>query len=819
MRAAISWVAEHVDLPAELSARELGDALIRVGLEVERVESASDGISGPIVVGRVLSIEELTEFKKPIRFCQVDVGESEPRGIVCGAQNFAEGDLVAAALPGAVLPGPFPIAARKTYGQVSDGMLCSARELGLGDDHSGILVLAHGSPGEDALAVLGMREAVLDIAVTPDRSYCLSVRGLAREASAALEVPFHDIVADAPAADDQGYPVEVIDVEGCSKFSLRALTGLDPQRPSPDFIVQRLRASGMRSISLTVDVTNYVMLETGQPLHAYDRNLLQGAIRVRAAQAGEKLTTLDDVTRELDPDDLVIVDDRGPIGLAGVMGGASTEISALTTDVVLEAAYFDPARISRAVRRHKLPSEAAKRFERGVDPDIAAVALQRCVDLLVEHGGASAVAGFTVVGAGPVPIEIPLPAQRPSELAGMPIVPAAVRNRLEQVGCRVASEDGLFRVTPPSWRPDLTDPADLIEEVIRLEGYDKVPSALLRAPSGRGWTPEQKLRRQVSQALAYAGYTEVINYPFVATTVHDAFGLEPGDHRRRALTLANPISDAEPELRTSLLPGLLGNLARNLGRGSRELAVFEMGLVFLSAASTERAPRPSVAQRPSEQELAAIMATVPQQPRHLAVALTGDKELPGWWGAGRTGNWADAIDAARIVARAARSELQVVKADLAPWHPGRCAELRVDGQVVGYAGELHPRVLATLGLPPRTSAMELNLDEFPIPRPAQAPVLSNFPPVLLDLALVVGSDVPSAQVLAAVTEGAGVLLESVRLFDVYTDDDRLGPGLKSLAFALKLRAQDRTLTIDEATLARDAAVAEAQRQVGARLRS
>ncbi|HEX2902333.1 MAG TPA: phenylalanine--tRNA ligase subunit beta [Jatrophihabitans sp.] len=832
MRAAVSWVAEHVDLPAELTARELGEALVRVGLEVERVDSAADGISGPIVVGRVLSIEELTEFKKPIRFCQVDVGESEPRGIVCGARNFAQGDLVVAALPGAVLPGPFPIAARKTYGRVSDGMLCSARELGLGDDHSGILVLASepresGEPdgraelaiGVDALAVLGMREPVLDIAVTPDRSYCLSVRGLAREAAAALDRPFSDITAQVPGPDDAGYPARVDDPESSPKFSLRMVSGLDPARPTPDFIVRRLRSSGMRSISLTVDVTNYVMLETGQPLHAYDRNLLRGPIGVRGAQAGEKLTTLDGVTRELDPDDLVIVDDRGPIGLAGVMGGAATEISALTTDVVLEGAYFAPARISRAVRRHKLPSEAAKRFERGVDPEIAAVALQRCVDLLVQHGGARPVDGFTVIGAGPAPVQIVLPAARPAELAGMPIEAAAVRDRLQQVGCTVESEDGLFRVTPPTWRPDLTDPADLIEEVIRLEGYDKVPSVLLRAPAGRGWTPGQLLRRQVSRALAYAGYTEVINYPFVSPAVHEQFGLAADDPRRAAFTLANPISDAEPELRTSLLPGLVANLQRNLGRGSRDLAVFEMGLVFLAAESGGRSPRPNVAQRPTDEELAAISATVPRQPRHLAVALAGDKQLPGWWGGGRAGGWADAIEAARIVARAARTELEIVRGDVAPWHPGRCAELRVHGEVIGAAGELHPRVIAALGLPARTSALELDLDALGVPKPAQAPSLSNFPPVLLDLALVVSEQVPAEEVRAAVAAGAGVLLESVRLFDVYTDADRLGPGLKSLAFALKFRADDRTLTIEEATLARDAAIAEAQQRVGARLRA
>jgi phenylalanyl-tRNA synthetase beta chain len=818
MRAPVSWIAEFAELPAGLSGRDLGEALIRVGLEVERVDSPADAVTGPLLVGRVVSIEELTEFKKPIRFCQVDVGEPAPRGIVCGARNFAEGDLIVAALPGAVLPGPFPIAARQTYGRTSDGMICSARELGLGEDHTGILVLPPDTaePGQDALKVLGMHDAVLDIAVTADRGYCLAVRGLAREAAAALDVAFSDL--SAPEADSaHGYPASVSDPAGCDRFALRAVTGLDARRPTPDFIVRRLRACGMRSISLAVDVTNYVMLETGQPLHGYDRALLSGPLGVRRGEPGEKLTTLDGVVRSLDTDDLVITDDRGPIGLAGVMGGAATELSETTSEVLLEAAHFDPASISRAVRRHKLPSEAAKRFERGVDPAMAAVALQRCVELLVEHGGASAEAGGTVVGDGPPPVRISLPLSRPGELAGTPIAGEAVRRRLEQVGCELAGSDPLT-VTPPSWRPDLTDPADLVEEVVRLEGYDKVPSVLPRSPAGRGWTAEQRLRRSVSRAMAEAGYTEVINYPFVSPTVYDAFGLAPDDSRRNALRLANPLSDAEPELRTSLLPGLLANLGRNLGRGSRELAIFEMGLVYLPAESTAAPPRPGVEHRPSDDELAALARSVPVQPRHLASMLAGDLELPGWWGSGRPAGWADAIEGARVAARTARQELDVRKADVAPWHPGRCAQLLLAGEVIGTAGELHPRVVAALGLPARSCAMELNLDAFGVPAPAQAPVLSSFPPVLLDLALVVGQDVPAAEVLAAVRRGAGDLLESVRLFDVYADPQRLGAGLKSLAFALRFRAPDRTLTVEEATAGRDAAIAEAA-QLGAVLRS
>jgi phenylalanyl-tRNA synthetase beta chain len=818
VHAPLDWIAEFADLPSGLGARELGDALVRAGLEVEAVDAPGDALSGPIVVGRVLELSpEPQKNGKTINWCQVDVGEGEPRGIVCGAHNFAAGDLVVVALPGAVLPGGFEISARKTYGHVSDGMICSVRELGIGDDHAGILVLDRGAAGEDALDVLGLREAVLTIAVTPDRGYCLSVRGLAREAATALGVGFRDVGdLPVPPADGGAYPVTVEDPAGCDQFSARAITGLDPAAPSPEWMQRRLRAAGMRSISLAVDVTNYVMLETGQPLHAFDRAKLTGPIAVRRAEHGEKITTLDGSVRVLDPDDLVVTDDTGPLAVAGVMGGASTEIGDGTTEIVLEAAHWDPGSIARAVRRHRLPSEAAKRFERGVDPAIAGVALQRCVDLLVEFGSATAAPGYTVVGAGPAPVTISLRADRPAELAGLPIEPTTVRTTLLEVGCTVGDDDPLT-VTPPSWRPDLTDPADLVEEVVRLVGYDQLPAALPTPPPGRGLTARQVWRRAVARAVAGAGYTEVLNYPFVAPEVHDQFRVPSDDPRRSAPRLVNPLSDAEPELRSSLLPGLLTALARNAGRGNRDLALYEMGLVYLSR-PTAIPPVVGVDHRPSDAELAALEALVPEQPQHVGAVLAGSIERPGWWGAGRDASWADVVELARVIARTARVELDVRPGRYAPWHPGRCAELRLDGRVVGHAGELDPRVVEALDLPSRTCALELDLDAFTPPAPASAPVLSSYPPVLLDIALVVAAGVAEADVLEAVRDGAGELLESLRLFDVYVDAERLGPGLKSLAFALRFRAPDRTLTVEEATAARDRAVARAADRLGARLR-
>jgi phenylalanyl-tRNA synthetase beta chain len=843
MRAPLSWLREYAALPEGMPARAVGDALVRVGLEVERVESGSDGLSGPIVLGRVLGIEELAEFKKPIRFCQVDVGEDAPRGIVCGARNFATGDLIVASLPGAMLPGGFAIAARTTYGRVSDGMICSVRELGIGEDHDGILVLPEtaGAPGDDAVAALGLDDAVLDIAITPDRGYCLSIRGLAREAAVSLDVQFLDVASVFPPPQTlaAGYPVRIEDEARCPQFTVREITGLDRTAISPDWMVRRLGQAGLRSISLAVDVTNYVMLETGQPLHAFDRAKLTGTLVARRARPGETLLTLDGSRRALDPDDTVVADDSGPVALAGVMGGASTEIDAATTSIVLEAAHWEAAAIGRTVRRHKLPSEAAKRFERGVDPAIAGPALERAVDLLITFGGARVSGGATVAGPGLQRPSISLDVTLPSRVSGLSIDPATVARCLGAVGCETLEQFGpasagpypplvggaeveILRVVPPTWRPDLTDPATLVEEVVRLIGYDQVPPSLPTPPPGRGLSGSQRLRRSVSRALASEGYVEVLTYPFVSAAAADDLGLAPGDARRRAVTIANPLADTEPDLRTSLLPGLLATLARNLGRGARDTALFETGLVFLRSPDAATAPRPSVDQRPTPQELAAIEAAIPVQPRHIATVAVGAGEAPGWWGPARALTWADAIESARVLARTAGVALRITPASMAPWHPGRCAALSLESApdaIIGWAGELHPAVLERLGLPARTVAMELDLDALPIPEPAIAPAISPFPAALLDLALVVDVGASAQSVAQALSVGAGPLLESLRLFDVFVDADRLGAGRKSLAFALRLRAPDRTLTAEDAAAVRDGAVAKAAELTGAVLRS
>ncbi|MCN9240869.1 phenylalanine--tRNA ligase subunit beta [Streptomyces sp. RY43-2] len=835
MRVPLSWLREYVDLPATETGRDVQAKLISVGLEVETVEQLGADLKGPLVVGQVLTIEELEGFKKPIRFCTVDVGQAngtgEPQEIVCGARNFAVGDKVVVVLPGAVLPGGFAISARKTYGKKSHGMICSADELGMGDDGThGIIVLPpEYEVGTDAIELLELVDEVLDIAVTPDRGYCLSLRGIAREAAIAYGLPLRDpALLDVPAPNAFGYPVKISEPHGCDRFVARTVSGLDPEARSPIWLQRRLQKAGMRPISLPVDITNYVMLELGQPLHAYDRSRVQGPIGVRRAEPGEQLGTLDGVSRTLDAEDLVITDDRGPIGLAGVMGGADTEIAdgdhetGGTTDVVIEAAHFDAVTIARTARRHKLSSEASRRFERGVDPQAASAAAQRTVDLLVLLAGGTADAGVTEVVASSAPRTITIPADHPDKVAGVAYGRETVVRRLQEVGCAVTGQDELV-VTVPSWRPDLNDPNDLAEEVIRLEGYENLPATLPKPPAGLGLTDRQRLQRRIGRALAGAGYVEAPNYPFLGTQVFDQFGLADDDARRTVVKLVNPLSDEEPALRTTLLPGLLGALRRNDGRGSHDLALFETGLVFQPRTERSVAARLPVDRRPTDEEVASLTAALPEQPRHAAVVLAGAREQTGWWGKGRPADWADAVEAARTLARETGTELIVRKGQFAPWHPGRCAELAVvvDGaeQVIGYAGELHPRVVKALGLPARTCAMELDLDALEEAGAGlvKGPRIATFPVATQDVALVVDAAVPHADVEAALREGAGELLESVRLFDVY-ESEQLGEGRKSLAYALRFRAADRTLTVDEASAARDAAVALAAERTGAVLR-
>lgn len=821
MKAPVSWIREYVDLPADLATEDLTHRLTMLGLKLEGVEGGE--ITGPLVVGRVLTMQpEPQRNGKTINWCTVDVGDSngtgEPQGIVCGAHNFSPGDLVVVILPGGVLPGDFAISARKTYGHVSAGMICSSRELGIGDDHDGIIVLPAdaGEPGDDAIGLLGLDDEVIEFEINPDRAYALSLRGIAREAALGFGGAFRDPVArDVPPADDAGHRVVVDDPEGCPVFVARTVSGFDPAAPTPAWMARRVTQAGMRPISLAVDVTNYVMLETGRPIHGYDADKVAGPLGVRRAREGERLTTLDGTERVLSVEDLVVTDDSGIIGLGGVMGGETTEMSETTTRVLVEAAHWDAVSMFRTGRRHKITSEAGKRNERGVDPTICEAAADRVVELLTTYGGGVAEPGVTVVGTPPAPPTVEMAADLPARVTGMPIAPETALANLEAVGCTVATSGPLLRATVPPWRPDITDPFDLVEEVARIVGYDNVPSVLPTPPAGRGLTREQQLRRRVGRTMAGEGFVEILNFPFVSAADLDRLGIPADDVRRDLLRLANPLSTEQPSMTSTLLPGLLKASARNAGHGLTSTALFEIASVTRPRGS-QPAPVYGVDRRPTEGEYDDLLKALPDQPLHLAFTLSGERERSGWWGEGRAADWSDAVDAVRAVADALGVTLSVRAVAVAPWHPGRCAEFLLGEVVVGHAGELHPRVCAEFGLVPRTCAAEVDLDALLAAAASAiaAPSFSSYPLAKEDVALVVDDSVPAAEVEAALRSGAGELLESLRLFDVYTGD-QVGEGRKSLAFALRFRAPDRTLKEGEAAAARDAAVASAATSCGA----
>ena len=832
MKVPLEWLRDVVTLPADITTEAIADRLTAFDLTLEEI--VASGISGPLTVGRVLSIEpEEQKNGKTINWCSVDVGEQEPRGIVCGAHNFAAGDLVVVSLPGTVLPALAQyipggvIAARKTYGHVSDGMICSEAELGLSPEQDGIIVLDPdaAAPGDSAITVLGLDEDVIDLEVNPDRAYALSLRGVGRDTALAFSVPFDDPANIAVSVDGASYPVVVEDAEACPVFTAREVTGFDPARPTPAWMARRIEQAGMRSISLAVDVSNYVMLELGQPNHAYDKAKLQGAISVRRAKPGEAITTLDDVERTLDPDDVVICDDRGPIGIGGVMGGAEVEIDGSTTDIVIECAYFDPPVIARSARRHKLPSEASKRFERGVDPQLAARASQRVADLLVEFGGGTISSGLTVVGDAPARPAVTVALDLPARVTGVDIDPDTVVSALTANGIEVTTSGDQVVAVPPSWRFDLNDPYDVVEEVLRVVGYDQVPSILPAAPAGRGLTKAQQLRRRAGFVLAGEGLVEVKTFPFAGPADFDRLGFDANDLRRRQVLLENPLSAEEPGMATTLLVGLLKAAALNIGRGHSDVALVETARVFAPGSAAPDAPIYGVETRPSEADLAVLDAALPAQPWHIGFVLVGNRDTAGWQGPARAVSWADAVDIVRAVAESFHVDIAVEAADVRPWHPGRTAAIVVapssgSGQAtrIGHAGEVHPRVAREWGLPERSVAAEINLDALIAAAPALGPrpTFSSFPVAKEDLAFVVDDAVTAESVRTAVS-GASELIETVRLFDVYTGD-QVGEGRRSLAFALRLRAADRTLTEDDIRGAREAAIGAAA-ALGATLRA
>ena len=851
MRIPLSWLREYAEVPADATAEDVMADLVRVGLEEEDVHRPSDEISGPIVVGEVLSIEaEPQKNGKIINWCHVRVAEEGKaltgegispdgiQGIICGAHNFKVGDKVPVTLPGSVLPGDFRIGVRETYGHTSAGMIASAKELGLGDDHEGIIVLGEWGidlpVGTNLMPVFGLEDEAAEISITPDRGYAFSIRGVAREYALATGTSFTDPaekVQALPVTED-GFPVELADQrpirgnDGCDRFVACKVTNIDPTRPTPQWMASRLRLAGMRSISLVVDISNYVMWELGQPLHFYDAAKLSEKIIVRRAHEGETLTTLDGKERKLDTEDLLITDASGPIGLAGVMGGLDTEVTDRTTEVLIEAAHFDPVSMGRTRRRHKLPSEASKRNERGVDPAMAPIAAQRAAELLVELAGGIVDTDVTDVNNTPPAVTIELPLGFANELMGVDYTQDQIREAILGFGGAIEELHGAdgsllsYRVTIPSWRSDMSLPEDVVEEIGRLVGFEHIPSTLPVPPPGRGLTHAQRRRRQVMAGFADAGLTEVLNYPFVAEAENELFAAGTL-YRGGQVSLANPIAQQTKFLRQSLLPGLLGAAKRNISRGFRDLALYESGLVFIGKDKTGSAQLPVMAAKPSEAELLELENGIPDQPRHLASVLLGHEHTPTAGAIARPWDYADAIDLAWLAARLSGGSIDVAQGSHPAFHPGRCAQVTLaDGTVIGFAGELHPAMLAEQGLPERTQAFEVNLDKLidAVPQTVVAQGLVTFPASNQDVALIVPKSESAAAVQKTLATGAGELLEDIWLFDTYA-----GAGIeadkKSLAFGMRFRASDRTLTADEVSAQREAAVALAAERHQAVLRS
>ena len=824
MRIPVSWLKEFVEIPAKTTIEDISAIYTRLGFEEEEIIKYGDDLRGPIVVGKVLEfVEEPQANGKTIRWCQVQVGAKKVHRIVCGASNFLVGDKVVVSLPGACLPGGFEIAARKTYGHISDGMICSARELNLSDDHNGIIRLIElgldPELGTDAIELLQLREEVLDISVLPDRGYAMSMRGVARELAKATGWKWNDpaSIDSSISANKSAVIVNIVDKTTVSRIVLRTLKDFDPLAKSPLWMQRRITLAGMRSISLAVDVTNYVMLELGQPLHAFDANKLKGGIKVDRAGKNASLKTLDEVNRKLDSQDIVIADDSGAIALAGTMGGASTEISDKTTNIVIEAACFTAGDIARTSRAHKLSSEASRRFERGTDHELGPIASARAVSLLTEFGNAKEVGAVEAdirKPATPITVDTDFAFKR----VGVDYTKDEVISALESVGCQVKTSGDKYEVTVPSWRTDLQMTEDLSEEVARINGYDRIPSIVPQAVAGNGLTDLQRLRRSVARMLSENGLVEVLSYPFMSMTELDSLRIPADDGRRVAMELLNPLSAEQPYMRTTILAPLLATARRNLGRGHTNVAVYEQGLIVLPT-DGPKAEILSVEKRPTDKQLAKLNEAVPVQPWYVGAVLCGDRENgDALTSAKEKWDWQKAISLAIEVVNLNHVSASVLQTDQAPWHPGRCAAIVMGNNIVGFAGELHPRVVQEYGLPLRSCAFELDVEAISYlnSEVVTASRIKTFPLAKIDLAFVVDHKMPVSVVVRAI-ESAGIEeLDSVDLFDVY-QGEQVPQGSKSVAVSLTFRALDRTLTDAEIADLRLRAISAAE-ALGATLR-
>ena len=804
MRVPLHWLREYVDPP--LDTHGLADRLTMTGTKVEAIHSHGVSALENFVIGRVLEAEQHPNADR-LRVCLVDIGSGSPQQIVCGAPNVAAGQTVAVAKPGAVMPDGTKLGKAKLRGLESNGMILAEDEVAIGTDHDGIMVLdADGlKPGTPLEHVLPIATDVLELEITPNRPDCLAIYGVAREAHAATGAP----LAPPPWEDDpgglapdpDGITITVADPDLCPRFTARVFEDVKIG-PSPFWLKARLMAAGQRPISNVVDITNYVMLLTGQPLHAFDLDRVAGStLTVRRAREGETIETLDGQTRTLDPEMVLIEDADGPTSIAGIMGGARSEVEAGTTRVLMEAANWNGANIHHTSLKLGLRSEASSRFEKQLQPEQAIEAQAVSTRLMLELAGARLVPGTIDVGGdGPPPKTIALRDARITGLLGVEVPRERSAAILEALEFRTAwAHDGLEVTVPPFRRGDVTREADLIEEVARINGLDKLPSTL---PSRHGaharLTPRQNLRRRAADALIAQGLHEVVGWSFTSPEVSDRLRLGAQHPLRRAVELANPLSTELSMLRTTLLGSLLDVARRNRAYGATTLRLFEAGGVYLLDEAGQ----------------------LPREPYHLGAVLIG-RPRPLTWRDNRPGG-VDFFAAKGVLAGlldSVRAPWTVVTGSEPFLHPGRSASILVDGEPVGWIGEIHPLVAAEWDLGDTVAGFELDLDAVPVPLTTLYREVSGFPDVREDLAVVVSEKVTAAEVTDAVRGAGGALLVGVEVFDVYRDADKLGEGNVSLALRLTYRAPDRTLTDEEVAERRQAIASALERELGGRIRA
>jgi phenylalanyl-tRNA synthetase beta chain len=808
MRVPMSWLADHVEV--DLPALALADRLTDGGLEVESVDRVGEDIAG-VLTARVLAVEPHPRADR-LALVRIEAGGDE-REVVCGAHNYAAGDVVAWAAPGAKLPGGVEVGRRQVRGVWSEGMLASAAELAVYDDHSGILVLPPDTPvGADLVEAAGLRDAVLQIKTYPNRGDTLSVRGVAREAALVLDtglIPLDLAVPETGPPAASLATVEVSDAEGAPVYTARVVQGVDADRPAPLWMARRLWLYGQRPLGAVVDVTNYLLLDQGQPLHAFDLDRVPGRrILVRRAHDGETLRTLDGRERHLTADDTLITAGEQALALAGIMGGEDTEVRADTRNVLIESAHFPPETVRHTMRRLRMSTEGGERWARGVDPAGAAPAGDRAAALMARLAGGTVAAGRLEAGPG-VPRREPvrLDWARSSRRLGAPADPEFAAEKLRSVGCTVeASGPSELTAVPPTWRFDLEGWADLEEEVARRWGYGNLPATLPPATGGH-LTSEQRLRRQLREVLAGMGLTEVVSWPFTSQSALDRLGLPADDPRRTALRIRNPISEEAPELRTTMLPGLVDVARRNLARALPTAAVYELGPVFLPAGAD--------ANRSGHD------AGRPAEPAQLGLLLAGQR--PG----GRLDDPQrpfDLFDLKGVVegllATLGADGISFRAEEPLPFHPGRCAGVLLYGRPLGLLGQLHPRVAAACELPAASFAAELELgallQAIPPMRPATTP--SPFPELSFDVAFLVPPGTPAGALEGVLREAGGELLVRLSLFDAYQGAP-LPAGHTNLAYRVVMQAPDRTLTDGDARAVRDRMEELARRRLKAVLRT